>query len=877
MEIAPRYNPSQVEDKWYKFWDEHGLFSSKPDNRTPYTIVIPPPNVTGVLHMGHMLNNTIQDILIRRKRMQGFNALWVPGTDHASIATEAKVVGMLQQRGIKKTDLTRDEFLKYAWEWKEEHGGMILKQLRKLGASCDWSRTRFTMDSAMYESVIDVFVDLYERGYIYRGVRMVNWDPVALTAVSDEEVIYEEQQSKLYYIRYQIIGDTDSWVTIATTRPETILGDTAVCVNPLDERFKHLHGKQVVVPLVNRVIPIIEDEYVDMEFGTGCLKITPAHDINDYNIGIKHHLPSIDILNDNGILNENAKLYVGKDRFVVRKEIVEDLKNAGYIVKIEDYANKIGLSERSHAVIEPKLSLQWFMKMKDLAKPALELVENDTIKFYPPKFKNTYRYWMENVKDWCISRQLWWGQRIPVYYLPDGTMIVARSKEEALQKIEKELNINYISINDLRQDDDVLDTWFSSWLWPISVFDGIRHPDNEEIKYYYPTSDLVSAPDIIFFWIARMIMAGLEYRHDIPFHNVYVTGIVRDKLGRKMSKSLGNSPDPIMLIEKYGADGVRAGMLFTSPAGNDLPFDESLCEQGRNFSNKIWNALRLVKGWNVDTNKEQPEYANIAGKWLNAKIDSTIKHLDILFNEYRISEALMTTYKLVWDVFCSWYLEIIKPPYGENIDSETYNNAINSFEKLMLVLHPFMPFVTEEIWHLLKDRDENASIMVERLPEVNAIDNELINKFDITTSVITNIRTLRLEKNIPQKQVLSLFIKYNNDNKDEIFNSIVCKLCNVDSISNVNEKVEGALSFMVGDTEYYIPATSIIDVDAEIVKLQTDLDYMNGFLLSVEKKLNNERFMSSAPAKVIDNEMKKKADALSKIAVITEQINNLKK
>ena len=877
METAAKYDPLQIEDKWYKFWNENGFFSSKPDDRKPYTIVIPPPNVTGVLHMGHMLNNTIQDVLIRRKRMQGYNALWVPGTDHASIATEAKVVGMLKERNIKKSDLTREQFLEYAWEWKEEHGGIILKQLRKLGASCDWSRTRFTMDPALYESVIDVFIDLYNKGLIYRGVRMVNWDPVALTAVSDEEVIYEEQQSKLYYLRYPIVGEENQWVTIATTRPETILGDTAVCVNPLDERFHHLHGKKVIVPLVNREIPIIEDEYVDMQFGTGCLKITPAHDINDYNIGIKHHLPSIDILNDNGTLSENAQLYVGKDRFVVRDEIIKDLDAAGYVVKIENYVNKIGLSERSHAVIEPKLSLQWFLKMDKLAKPALELVENGTIKFHPEKFKNTYRYWLTNIKDWCISRQLWWGQRIPVYYLPNGDMFVAHSKEEAFKQVEEKFGNGKYTIDDIEQDKDVLDTWFSSWLWPISVFDGIRYPDNDEIKYYYPTSDLISAPDIIFFWIARMIMAGWEYRKEVPFQNVYITGIVRDKFGRKMSKSLGNSPDPIKLIEQYGADGIRSGVLFTSPAGNDLPFDESLCEQGRNFSNKIWNATRLVTGWKVDENKPQPDYSKVACKWLRAKIDMSLMHIDELFNEYRISEALMATYKLIWDDFCSWYLEIIKPPYGELMDKTTYQNAVEFLEELMQILHPFMPFVTEEVWHNIKPRGENESIMVTRMPEATSYDASILAQFEFAAEVIAAIRTQRVEKNIKPKQPITLYIKKNNNEvKDETFDSVVSKLTNIEKIEYVSEKVDGALSFIVRSTEFYIPVPSTIDVAIELEKLQKELEYAQGFLKAVEKKLNNERFVSSAPEKVVAMERKKKEDATNKIAVIEEQIRNLK-
>ncbi|MDL2227804.1 valine--tRNA ligase [Bacteroidales bacterium OttesenSCG-928-K03] len=873
MQLAPKYDPSTLEEKWYKFWETNQMFASNPDERTPYTIVIPPPNVTGVLHMGHMLNNTIQDVLIRRKRMQGFNALWVPGTDHASIATETKVVTMLKEKGIKKTDLTREKFLEYAWEWKEKHGGIILQQLRKLGASCDWSRTRFTMDEALYESVIDVFIDLYNKGLIYRGVRMVNWDPVALTAVSDEEVIYEEQQSKLYYLKYKIVGE-DNFVTIATTRPETILGDTAVCVNPNDERYKDIQGKKVLVPLINREIPVIVDEYVDMEFGTGCLKITPAHDINDYNIGLKHNLESIDILNDNGTLNEKAQLYIGKDRFVAREEIVVDLEKSGHVAKIEPYINKIGLSERSHAPIEPKLSLQWFLKMKEMAKPALDVVENDIVKFHPAKFKNTYRHWMENVKDWCISRQLWWGQQIPVYYLPDNSMIVAKSKEEAYQKA-LELNCN-LKIEDLHQDEDVLDTWFSSWLWPISVFDGIRFPDNEDIKYYYPTNDLVSAPDILFFWIARMIMAGLEYRKDIPFHNVYITGVVRDKQGRKMSKSLGNSPDPLDLIEKYGADGVRVGMLLTSPAGNDLPFDEVLCEQGRNFANKIWNALRLIKGWNVDENKNQPEYSAKAFDFFDEKINASISQLDNQFKDYRISEALMTTYKLIWDDFCSWYLEIIKPPYGEGIDAKTYNQAVDFFEKLMQLLHPFMPFVTEEIWHNLKVRTDKESIMLSLMPETKETNDALLRKFDYAADVITAIRTLRLEKNIPLKEQISLFIKKNhNEQADITFDSIIAKLTNLDKIEYIDEKLEGALSFIVATTEFYVPAPSSIDIEAELEKLRAELEYTKGFLDSVNKKLNNERFVSGAPANVVELEQKKRDDANKKIAVIEEQIRSL--
>ena len=876
MQLASKYDPSELEGKWYEFWNNNQMFASTPDERTPFTIVIPPPNVTGVLHMGHMLNNTIQDVLIRRKRMQGLNALWVPGTDHASIATEAKVVAMLKENGIDKSQLTREKFMEYAWEWKEKHGGIILQQLKKLGASCDWSRTKFTMDESLYESVIDVFIDLYNKGLIYRGVRMVNWDPAALTAVSDEEVIYEEQQSKLYYIKYKIVGEND-FVTVATTRPETILGDTAVCVNPNDERYSHLRDKKVLVPLINREIPVIFDEYVDMEFGTGCLKITPAHDINDYNIGLKHNLQSIDILNDNGTLNEKAQLYIGKDRFVARNEITLDLESEGNIAKIEPYINKIGLSERSHAPIEPKLSLQWFLKMKELAKPALDVVENDSVKFHPSKFKNTYRYWMENVKDWCISRQLWWGQRIPVYYLPDNSMIVAKSEEEAYQKALELKKFDNLKIEDLKQDEDVLDTWFSSWLWPISVFDGIRYPDNEDIKYYYPTNDLISAPDILFFWIARMIMAGLEYRKEIPFHNVYVTGVVRDKLGRKMSKSLGNSPDPLDLIEKYGADGVRVGMLLTSPAGNDLPFDEGLCEQGRNFANKIWNALRLIKGWNVDESKTQPEYSATAFNYLNAKIDSTIHQLDNQFNEYRISEALMTIYKLIWDDFCSWYLEIIKPPYGEPIDSITYNQSIEFFEKLIQLLHPFMPFITEEIWHALNARGEKESIMLSMMPEHQKIDTNILGKFEYAVEVIMAIRTLRLEKNIPLKESITLFIKKNNEEKiDYTFDSVIAKLTNLESVEYVDEKLNGALSFIVKTTEFYIPTPSNIDVEAELAKLYSELEYAKGFLDSVNKKLSNEKFVSGAPAAVVDMEKKKRDDAIKKISVIEEQISNIK-
>ena len=877
MTIAPKYSPKAIEDKWYSYWMDKGFFHSTPDDREPYTIVIPPPNVTGVLHMGHMLNNTIQDVLVRRKRMQGFNTLWVPGTDHASIATEAKVVNKLKQEGIEKSSLTREEFLDHAWEWKEKHGGIILEQLKKLGASCDWSRTRFTMDEALYESVIKVFIDLYDKGLIYRGVRMVNWDPQALTALSDEEVIYKEVQSKLYYLRYQIEGTNDQYVTIATTRPETILGDTAVCVNPEDERFKHLEGKRVIVPLVNRSVPIIRDPYVDMEFGTGCLKITPAHDINDYEIGIRHKLKSIDIFNDNGTLNEKAELYIGMDRFDCRKAIVNDLESAGNLVKIEDYTNKIGCSERTDAVIEPKLSLQWFLKMEELAKPALDLVMNDTIQFHPAKFKNSYRHWMENVRDWCISRQLWWGQRIPVYYTPDGEMVAAENIGEAVAKAKEAYNLPELTADDLTQDEDVLDTWFSSWLWPISVFDGIRYPDNEEVNYYYPTNDLVTAPEILFFWVARMIMAGETYRKDVPFHNVYLTGIVRDKLGRKMSKSLGNSPDPILLMEKYGADGVRMGMLLTSPAGNDLPFDESLCEQGRNFSNKVWNALRLVKGWEVDNTLEQPDTARVAIEWFEAKFNSTLKFIDEQYDKYRLSDALMAIYKLVWDDFCSWYLEMIKPAYQHPIDNATLEATITVFDKLMRVMHPFMPFLSEEIWHLLKDRAEGESIMVCDMPVAGDYSEELLQQFDHAAEAIQAIRSVRKEKNIPFKEQIDLFIKKNNEAADLTFDPIISKLCNLNKLEYVNEKVEDALSIILHATEFYIPLTESVDVDAEIAKLEEELKYTRGFLTSVEKKLSNDRFVNNAPEKVVAMERRKQEDAQNKIAVIEQQLASLKK
>ena len=897
MNIAPKYDPSIVEEKWYSFWLEKKLFHSEPDTRIPYTVVIPPPNVTGVLHMGHMLNNTIQDVLVRRARMMGKNACWVPGTDHASIATEAKVVNMLKERGIDKRSLSRDEFMKYAWEWKEEHGGIILKQLRKLGASCDWDRTAFTMDPIRYESVIKVFVDLYDKGLIYRGVRMVNWDPKALTAVSDEEVIYKESQSKLFYLRYYIdapvqfnLNDvTDSegnsipcgikqnekgyYVVVATTRPETILGDTAVCVHPQDPRYSQLKGLKVIVPGVGRSVSIIMDEYVDREFGTGALKITPAHDINDYNLGMKYNLETIDIFNDNGTLNEKGGQYKDMDRFACRKQIVKDLEELGLIEKIEDYTNKVGRSERTDAVIEPKLSAQWFMKMSDIAQKALQVVEDDTIQFHPAKFKNVYRHWLENIKDWCISRQLWWGQRIPAYYLDiqgKTETIVAETKEAAFQKAQERFGNAVSSIDQLRQDEDVLDTWFSSWLWPISLFDGIRNPENPEIKYYYPTNDLITAPDIIFFWVARMIMAGEEYRGQVPFHHVYFTGIVRDKLGRKMSKSLGNSPDPIKLIEQYGADGVRMGMLLTAPAGNDLPFDESICEQGRNFSNKIWNALRLVMGWEVSDQDQQPAECSQAVEWIEQRIACVLEEVERDFDQYRLSEALMATYKLVWDDFCSWYLEIIKPAYGSPIDSETYQATIKIFERLVCMLHPFMPFVTEEVWHTLRERPEGASIMVQHMPMSVFYDQRMLDHFAKIQEIIAGVRNIRNSKGLSPKESLELYIRENDS--DTRFDNIILKVANVSKVEYVSEKVDGAISFMVGTAECFVPMSQNIDKDAELKKLQDELSYTEGFLNSVMKKLSNEKFVNGAPEKVVNIERQKKADAESKIAAIKAQI-----
>jgi len=867
MSIPKTYNPLITEDKWYAHWMEKGYFNSTPDEREAYTIVIPPPNVTGVLHMGHMLNNTLQDVMVRRARMMGFNACWVPGTDHASIATEAKVVQKLAKEGIQKNDLTRDEFLAHAFDWKEKHGGIILEQLKKLGASCDWERTKFTMDEDMSESVIKVFVDLHQKGLIYRGVRMVNWDPSAQTALSDEEVIHKEVYSKLYHIAYNIEGSNEK-ITIATTRPETILGDSAICVNPNDERYTHLKGKKAIIPLVDRVIPIIFDEYVDMEFGTGALKITPAHDINDYKLGDKHGLETIDILNDDGTLSEAATLYIGKDRFIVREEIAVDLKTKGYLVKTEEYQNKIGFSERTDAVIEPKLSMQWFFKMESFSKPALEHVMNDDIQFHPAKFKNTYRHWMENIKDWCVSRQLWWGQQIPAYFYEGNKYVVAESKEEALVLAQKEKSS--VTMADLHQDADVLDTWFSSWLWPISVFDGIRNPDNKEINYYYPTNDIVTAPEILFFWVARMVMAGYEYRKELPFKNVYLTGIVRDKQGRKMSKSLGNSPDPITLMEKYGADGVRVGMLLCSPAGNDLPFDEGLCEQGRNFSNKIWNAFRLIKGWEV-AEVEQPESAKQAITWFESKINKTIIEIDESYSKYRISEALMGTYRLVWDDFCSWYLEMVKPNYGSPIDITTYAKTIEQLEKILKLLHPFMPFLTEEIWHLIDDRKED--IIVAHWPIAGTVNEQLLADFENTTEVVAGIRTIRKEQNIANKEQMELLVIENQKAKTSL-EAIVAKLGNLSIINTINEKPNGTFSFMVKSNEYFIPLGENIDVAAEIEKLQKELDYTKGFLKSVEGKLGNDRFVNNAPEQVVVNEKNKMADAKAKIEILATKIKD---
>ena len=885
--LATKYDPKEVEDKWYKYWMDHHLFRSVPDEREPYTIVIPPPNVTGVLHMGHMLNETIQDILIRHARMEGKNALWVPGTDHASIATEAKVVNRLAQQGIKKTDLSRDEFLKHAWDWTHEHGGIILKQLRKLGASCDWDRTAFTMDEVRSRSVIKVFCDLYNKGLIYRGVRMVNWDPKALTALSDEEVVYKDEHSKLYYLKYRVVEQDDVakkdegnilhrddkgyYAVVATTRPETIMGDTAMCINPNDVKNTWLKGKHVIVPLVGREIPVIEDDYVDIDFGTGCLKVTPAHDPNDHMLGDKYNLESIDIFNDNGTLSEAAGLYVGMDRFDVRRQIEKDLASAGLLEKVEAYDNKVGFSERTNVPIEPKLSMQWFLKMSDLTKPALAAVENGDINFVPKKYINTYRHWMTDTKDWCISRQLWWGHRIPAYFLPKGGYVVAETKEEALKLAQaKDPDV---TLDGLRQDEDCLDTWFSSWLWPISLFDGICHPDNPEIKYYYPTSDLVTGPDIIFFWVARMIMAGYEYMGDKPFKNVYFTGIVRDKLGRKMSKSLGNSPDPLELIDRYGADGVRMGMMLAAPAGNDILYDDSLCEQGRNFNNKIWNAFRLVKGWQV-ADIEQPEHSKIAVQWFQNVLDSTLAEVEDLFSKFRLNEALMAVYRLFWEEFSAWYLEIVKPAYQQPVDRATLEATLRFFDILLRLLHPFMPFITEELWQHITERRDGESIMLAQLPKGGKVDRKLLDEMNEAKEIISGVRNVRLSKNVPNKSALKLLVvgKWTNP-----FKTVVEKLANLESIGETATKDATAATFMVGTTEYEVPLEGNIDVAQELKKLEAELEYQQGFLKSVEKKLSNEKFVAHAPEAVVNNERKKQADALSKIKTLQESIDALKK
>ena len=892
MELASKYDPQAVESKWYQYWLDNKLFSSKPDGREPYTVVIPPPNVTGVLHMGHMLNNTIQDILVRRARMEGKNACWVPGTDHASIATEAKVVNRLAQHGIKKTDLTREEFLKHAWDWTHEHGGIILKQLRRLGASCDWDRTSFTMDETRSRAVIHVFCDLYNKGLIYRGVRMVNWDPKAQTALSDEEVIYKDEHSKLYYLKYYVVekdcqqveesnvmhkDDKGYYAVVATTRPETIMGDSAMCINPEDKKNTWLKGKHVIVPLVNREIPVIEDSYVDIEFGTGCLKVTPAHDINDHALGLKHGLQTIDIFNDNGTISEAAGMYVGQDRMDVRKQIAIDLQNAGLMEKIEDYNNKVGFSERTNVPIEPKLSTQWFLKMQHFADIALPPVMDDDIEFYPKKYKNTYRHWLENIKDWCISRQLWWGHRIPAYYFDNNgkqDYVVAETAEEAL-KLAQAKNAN-IKAEDLEQESDCLDTWFSSWLWPISLFDGIEHPDNEEINYYYPTSDLVTGPDIIFFWVARMIMAGYEYRGKMPFKHVYFTGIVRDKLGRKMSKSLGNSPDPIDLIDKFGADGVRMGMMLSAPAGNDILFDESLCEQGRNFNNKIWNAFRLVKGWET-ADIAQPKSAEIAVKWFDAKLKEVNEEMEKQFKEYRISEALMTVYKLFWDEFSSWYLEMVKPAYGQPIDKQSYEATLKFFDALLKMLHPFMPFITEELWQHIYDRKDGESIMREKLeiPAPTAEEKKLAADIENVKQIIAGVRTVRNQKNIAQKEQLTLQVVGKND--FEAYNDVTLKMANLDKIEVIAEKSADASSFMVGTDEFAIPLGDLIDVAAEIEKAEAQLKHLEGFLMGVRKKLSNENFVAHAPEKVVALERKKESDSVEKIAALKATIEELRK
>lgn len=894
MELAKTYNPEEVEGKWYQYWTDNHLFSSKPDGRKPYTVVIPPPNVTGVLHMGHMLNETIQDILVRHARMEGKNACWVPGTDHASIATEAKVVNRLAEQGIKKTDLTRDEFLKHAWAWTEEHGGIILKQLRRVGASCDWDRTAFTMDEERSKSVIHVFVDLYRKGLIYRGVRMVNWDPKAKTALSDEEVVYKEEHTKLYYMKYYVNEDDGTGATgeegevihqdekgryavVATTRPETIMGDVAMCINPNDPKNHWLRGKKVIVPLVGRVIPVIEDEYVDIDFGTGCLKVTPAHDVNDYMLGEKYNLQAIDIFNDDATISEAAGMYVGQERFAVRKQIAVDLQQAGLMEKIEDYDNKIGCSERTGVPIEPKLSMQWFLKMQHFADLALPPVMNDEIKFYPTKYKNTYRHWLENIKDWCISRQLWWGHRIPAYYLPEGGYVVAETIEEAVKMAQEKSGNKGLTAADLRQDEDALDTWFSSWLWPISLFDGIMNPDNEEFQYYYPTSDLVTGPDIIFFWVARMIMAGYEFTGKMPFKNVYFTGIVRDKLGRKMSKSLGNSPDPLDLIDRFGADGVRMGMMLAAPAGNDILFDEALCEQGRNFCNKIWNAFRLVQGWQVDADAVQPETARLAVEWFSAKLRQSAAEMADLYSKYRLSEALMEVYHLFWDEFSSWFLEMVKPAYGSPIDGKTYAAVLEAFNHLLHLLHPFMPFITEELWQHLTDRKPGESIMIspQTIAAPQSADETILAQVEHMKNVVAGVRAIRNTKNISPRELLGLQVI--GTDPIATYDCLITKMANVSGVEVIATKGDGVSSFMVGTTEYAVPLGGLIDVEAELAKAEAELKHLEGFLVGVKKKLANERFVSNAPAAVVELERKKQSDAESKIATLKETIESLKK
>jgi valyl-tRNA synthetase len=893
MEIPKTYAPGPVEDKWYSYWLQKGFFKSVPDNREPFTIVIPPPNVTGVLHMGHMLNNTIQDVLIRRARMLGKNACWVPGTDHASIATEAKVVKMLADQGIKKNDLSRDEFLKHAFDWKDKYGGIILEQLKKLGASCDWDRTRFTMEADLSEAVIDVFIDLYRKGHIYRGVRMVNWDPQGLTAVSDEEVIHREVNSKLFYVSYPLFEKeeevteaaiqnklkSDKVITIATVRPETILGDTGVCVHPEDERYAGLKGMYALIPLVNRKVPIVFDEYIDKEFGTGALKVTPAHDINDYNLGLKHQLPVIETLNANGTMSAEAGFYIGEDRFTVRKKIVKDLEEMGWLQKVEEYRNKVGYSERTDAVIEPRLSMQWFLKMESISKPALDNVLNGNIKIIPEKFINTYKHWMENVRDWCISRQLWWGQQIPAWYNSNGEFVVCKTAEEAVDLFEKK-GVK-VSATDLKQDDDVVDTWFSSWLWPISVFDGFKNPENADINYYYPTNDLVTAPEILFFWVARMIIAGYEYRNDKPFSNVYLTGIVRDKLGRKMSKSLGNSPDPLDLIAKYGADGVRMGMLLCSPAGNDLPFDESMCEQGRNFNNKIWNAFRLIKSWEVDTQLTPSPNASIAAEWFRARLQEKLEEINLLFDKFRLSDALMTTYKLVWDDFCSWYLEMVKPDFIDGkpaaIPAATLSDTILIFEDLLKLIHPFMPFISEELWHLIQDRIEKDCLIVASWPELTKakVDSDLVKQFDHASELIQQVRNIRNQKSISPKVSLALSFKLPVVDFPIRFESVILKLANLSTIEAIHEKQGGAATIMVDRTEYFLSLGSLINKEEEQNRIQGEIKYLNGFLESVDKKLMNQKFVANAKPEVIELENRKKSDALQKLKLLEEQLVGL--